>query len=140
MAHHLIMLCSYPLCLYSYSFIRACRTLPSSPSPPRHCCLRRHYRCRHISCRHCSHRPYHCPCRRLPVFPSSVVNCCRSHHRLVVVSWVPIYPAFHHEPIQIYRRRILKKVPQGSKQRCNKFGLLTWLQPEMSGMLMEAKG
>jgi hypothetical protein len=84
--------------------------------------------------------PYHCPCRRLPVFPSSVVNCCLSHHRLVVVSWVPIYPAFHHEPIQIYRRRILKKVPQGSKQRCNKFGLLTWLQPEMSGMLMEAKG
>jgi hypothetical protein len=49
---------------------------------------------------------------------------------LVVVSWVPIYPAFHHEPIQISPRRKLKKVPQGSKQRCNQFG---WLQPEMSG-------
>ena len=75
--------------VYSYPFIRACRTLPSSPLPPRHCCLRRHYRCRHISCRHCSHRPYHRPCHRLPF-----VDCCRSHHRLVVVSWVPIYPAF----------------------------------------------
>ena len=101
-------------CLFIYPFIRACRTLPSSPwSPrPRHCCLHRHYRCRHISCRHCSHRPCHHPC-----------HCrCRSHHRLVVVSWVPIYPAFHHEPIQISPRRILKKVPQGSKQRCNQFG------------------
>jgi hypothetical protein len=112
MAHHLIMLCSYPLCLYSYSFIRACRTLPSSPSPPRHCCLRRHYRCRHIvSCRHCSHRPYHCPCRRLPVFPSSVVNCCRSHHRLVVVSSPPPLVSIVVE--RLHARQLRKPPPMG---------------------------
>jgi hypothetical protein len=85
MAHHFIMLCSSlrDPTIYSYPFIHACRTLLSSPSLPRHCCLRCHYRCHHISCCHCSHCPWHHPCHRRPF-----VDCSRSHHRLVVVSLV----------------------------------------------------
>ena len=119
MAHHLILINTCfarpwrDPTVYSYPFIRACCTLPSSPSSPRHCCLCCHYHCHHRSCRHCSHRPCHRPCHHRPF-----VNCCCSHHQLVVVSWVPIYPAFHHEPIQISPRRNLKKVPPGSKHSC----------------------
>ena len=38
------------------------------------------------------------------------------------VAFVAVVLRCHHEPIQISPRRILKKVPPGSKQRCNQFG------------------
>jgi hypothetical protein len=117
MAHHLIMLCLSwrDPTVYSYPFIRASRTLPSSPSSPRHCCLRRHYRCRHISCCHCSHRPYHHPCRRLPFGQDStpqthtthtfICRCRRCLRRSRPLPSSPSSPwhcclRCHHEPIQ----------------------------------------
>jgi hypothetical protein len=41
---------------------------------------------------------------------------------IAVVAFVAVALRCHHEPIQISPRRMLKKVPPGSKQRCNQFG------------------
>jgi len=117
------------------SFIWACRTLPSLPSSMRHCCLRRHYRCRHISCCHCSHRPCHRPCHHCPF-----VDCWRSHHRLVVVSWQILgsdLSGFSPWANPDFSKKNTKKSTATQQTMLQSIWiLLTWLQPEMSGMLM----